>query len=946
MDNRWRQIEELYHAAREQPPEQRADFLHLECGPDHALRSEVESLLIRDSQTGGALDHAAWEGMESLLDAPTPADQTQDESIAAGTLIGPYRIAEVLGSGGMGCVYRADDTRLGRVVAVKVSKMRFSERFEREARAIAALNHPNICQLYDVGPNFLVMEFVDGAPVTVGYGIRRTISIAVQIAEGLASAHAGGVTHRDLKPDNILLTRADQVKIVDFGLAKVTDPRGAVASVQPGALRTEPGMIMGTVDYMSPEQVRGQEADHRSDIFSLGQIVYEMLTGRRAFTGETLPDVMSAILRHEAPALPESVPALLRQIVSRCLEKDPANRFQSAKDLAFALANFNYEAAPAAAAEEAEPLHTAPIEAVRRFRAPAAVALAIAVTAAVAALAIASQPGPLDTAGFRFTPVAVDARDAHHPAWSPDGRSLAYFERAGTTRRIVIRDLYRGTPPLPLIQVRDDRSLLSWSPDGERIYYLEPGEGVFSISRAGGQPKIVLASPRESRSTYDLPVLSPDGKTLALLVTNRSQSEPVTRVAFSSPPGAEPKPVGDALPCCGSSIAWTADSKQILVSNHNPVGDSIFSLTVDGRRRLLQQIPGAGPFGVELSAIANGRHIVASRITGDDAFGLALIDGEDGDLQRLLPSHTPITSPSVSRDGSRLAYTSRNVYAQAYEIPLTGGAPLPLAPSSLSQFGVAFSPRGAEFSYTRFGQLILHSRNTLEERVLVSSEDFPSSLYKPDLLWPTFSRAGDRIMFTCVGCEKDLSLWVVPVSGGSPARVAGDGNGGISVSWSPDGAQIVYVRQSLSGLSETAKLRLGSGDKPERIAEDPCMPSWSPAGDWILCSGRTNKLISPDGSQVRELGETSGGAAWSNDGKSIYNVRRAADRMIIEQLDPATGKRETLTQCPIDGPCPGGQMSVSADGKSIAFTALAGDGDIWILDGFQPPRTLWERLWP
>jgi Tol biopolymer transport system component len=266
--------------------------------------------------------------------------------------------------------------------------------------------------------------------------------------------------------------------------------------------------------------------------------------------------------------------------------------------------------------------------------------------------------------------------------------------------------------------------------------------------------------------------------------------------------------------------------------------------------------------------------------------------------------------------------------------------------SNLSQYGVAFSPRRNEFAFTRFGQLVVHDRSVSEERVLVSSQDFPDALYRPDLLWPAFSHAGDRIIFTCVGCEKDLSLWVVPAAGGSPAKVAGGGIGGIAASWSPDGAQIVYVRQSVTGYNEPVRLRLGSGDKPEPIATVPCGPSWSPAGDWILCSGRTLKLISIDGSQVRELGEISLGAGWSNDGKLIYSARRAGDRVIVEGLDPITGKSDKLTECPSDGPCPQGMLSVSADGKSIAFTAAAGDGDIWILDGFHAPRTLWERLWP
>lgn len=927
MDNRWEQIEELYHAAREEPPEQRANFLRLRCGSDPALQREVESLLAHDADGRGALDSPAWDGMEDVLDDAIHADEPGDAPLAPGTAIGPYRITELLGAGGMGRVYRADDTRLGRVVAIKVSKTRFSKRFEREARAIAALNHPNICHLYDVGPNFLVMEFVGGAPVTGDGGIGTMIATAVQIAEGLAAAHAAGITHRDLKPDNILLTRSGQVKIVDFGLARVSGP---------GAVQSEPGLIMGTVEYMSPEQIRGEPVDHRSDIFSFGLIVYEMLAGRRAFAGDTNAETMTAILKQDTPELPESVPVLLRQIVLRCLEKDPANRFQSAKDLAFALARSNAGTA------------ALPVKPARRFRNLGVAAAAAAVTAAVAALVFASRPEPLDTSTFRFTPVAVDTKDTHHPAWSPEGGSLAYFERTGTTTRIVVQDVRRGTPPVRLTEVRlaQPPSSLSWSPDGQRIFYAEPGKGVLSVSRAGGQPQLVLSSGKGAKQNCNLPVISPDGKTLSLVC--QDGSPPKVFLAFSSPPGAEPRLAGDPLPPAPVAIAWASDGGRVLVvSRDGAAADSVVSVTRDGRQRLLHRFRGAGPFKIEFSPISGSRFFLATRILGDDAFGLDLLDGDRGSVRRLLASHTPITSVSVSPDGSRIAYSSRAVHNQVYEMPIAGGASRPLVPSNLSLFGVAVSPRRDEFAFTRFGQLIVHDRSASVERVLVFSEDFPEAIYSPQLLWPAYSRAGDRIAFTCVGCEEDISLWVVPADGGRPAKVAGNGDGGISASWSPAGAQIVYSRLQPSDRHQPVKLRLGSSDKPEPLAKEPCMPSWSPAGDWIMCTGATLKLISPDGAQVRELGGRFLGSGWSNDGKQIYTTRRDGGVVILERLDPATGKSEKLTECdPADGPCPVGRLSVSFDGKSIVFTAEAGDADIWILDGFKPPRTLWERLWP
>jgi serine/threonine protein kinase len=245
----------------------------------------------------------------------------------------------------MGEVYRARDTRLGRDVALKILPPEVAQdasrraRFEQEARAVAALNHPNIVAVFDVGDGYMVTELVEGEPLqATDSGLRKTLDIAAQIASGLAAAHAAGIVHRDLKPDNVLVTKDGRAKILDFGLARIRQ-RAAAASGQTETetVKTEPGTVMGTVGYMSPEQVRGLEADHRTDIFSFGVMLHELLAGRRPFQGETSVETMAAILKNEAPDLAESVPTTVRAIVEHCLEKEPADRFQSAKDLGFAL---------------------------------------------------------------------------------------------------------------------------------------------------------------------------------------------------------------------------------------------------------------------------------------------------------------------------------------------------------------------------------------------------------------------------------------------------------------------------------------------------------------------------------------------------------------------------------------------------------------------------------
>src|SRR6266581_3152321 len=283
-------------------------------------------------------------------------------SLATGTRLGPYEILAPIGAGGMGEVYKARDTRLDRIVAIKVSNEQFSERFEREARAVAALNHPHICQLYDVGPNYLVIEFVEGTPIQGPLPLKEAVEYAGQILDALDAAHSKGITHRDLKPANILVTRQG-IKLLDFGLAKQSAPLSETDATLTAAL-TSKGQILGTLQYMSPEQLHGQDADPRSDLFSFGCVLYEMLTGNRAFEGHSAASVIAAILERE-PAPLDAAPPLDR-VVKKCLAKDPDARFQSARDLKTALA-WALEQPPASASAQQS----------RRWWIPAAAALVL-----------------------------------------------------------------------------------------------------------------------------------------------------------------------------------------------------------------------------------------------------------------------------------------------------------------------------------------------------------------------------------------------------------------------------------------------------------------------------------------------------------------------------------------------------------------------------------------
>ena len=338
---RWEQIHDVLEKALELAPGERSAFLNQACSSDPSLRQEVETLLASSDDVRSSF----------LLQFSAPR-----VTLTAGTKLGEYEVKSLLGSGGMGEVYRARDSRLGRDVAIKVLPSFLSadserlRRFEQEARAAAALNHPNILAVYQMGTYegapYLVSELLEGEtlrePMKRGrLSVRRAIDYGVQIARGLAAAHEKGIVHRDLKPENLFVTKDGRVKILDFGLAKLTQPQ---SSSEHSALThtegTEAGVVMGTVGYMSPEQVRGQGADHRADIFAFGAILYEMLAGKRAFQKPTSPETMTAILNEDPPGISEVTPNLppsLQRVVHRCLEKNPEQRFQSASDLAFAL---------------------------------------------------------------------------------------------------------------------------------------------------------------------------------------------------------------------------------------------------------------------------------------------------------------------------------------------------------------------------------------------------------------------------------------------------------------------------------------------------------------------------------------------------------------------------------------------------------------------------------
>ena len=476
-----------------------------------------------------------------------------------GDQLGPYEILSPLGAGGMGEVYRARDKRLGRDVALKILPADVAndpirrQRFELEARAVAALNHPSIVAIYDVGEDYIITELVDGQPLgSAKLALGKTIEVAVQIASGLVAAHDAGIVHRDLKPDNILLTRDGRPKILDFGLAKVQAAPAATDAT--ATMRTEPGAVMGTPGYMSPEQVRGLSADHRSDIFSFGLILYELLSGRRAFRGETSVETMAAILKQEPPDLPETVPAALRQIVSHCLEKEARERFQSARDLRFALSQVGTQSGSYGMVAASPPLGRVWLR-----RALAAVVLVVATAAVTLWL-------ERDVGLPRWSGVLLGGPEmALNPRLSPDGNLLAFkaFDN-GLTQVAVMKPESGNWSVLTHHRDRGAVDQVSWSPDGSLIYYdrtTDVPHGVYSVPVLGGEEHLVVED-------ANLPEALPDGSLLITRLnsggrpllyrfwqeTGRLKEFPLERPLHSAPACARVVPGGSEAITYGTPV--------------------------------------------------------------------------------------------------------------------------------------------------------------------------------------------------------------------------------------------------------------------------------------------------------------------------------------------------------------------------------------------------------
>ena len=845
----------------------------------------------------------------------------------------------------MGEVYRAIDTRLGRDVALKILPENFANnadrraRFEAEARAASCLNHPGIVTVYDVGTEsgsaYLVTEFIDGDNLRKARpeSLRRQLDIAAQVAEALAVAHAAGITHRDLKPENIMVTRDGRAKILDFGLARQAPSADGETLTVP---ITNPGTVLGTVGYMSPEQVRGRTADYRSDIFSLGAVMYELFSGRRAFEGESSADIVSAILKNDPAELETSVPMGVRQIVEHCLEKDPARRFQSAHDLAFALRALSGSASglqamqPQVGGQRRQP----------RWLWPVISASSIVVLLAAGFWRLATEPQLTDMSRYRVRPFAAEDEPERFPSWSPDGKSIAYVVQRKTDHELTTKSL-DGSPPVVLARSTGDQAMfsLSWAPDSSKLYYIQATGPLFGrvlfVAHAGGEPQQVIAGLAFAAA------LSPDGHTLAALMREDSNGQRRRVLMLSSPPGSAGKAIrtfpGWALQ---NRLAWSPDGNKIVVWLQGPqfwVVD-----TRNGGAKSFRS-PESGPIWFNFAWL-DDRRLIVSWPRRDDVVeartDLWTLDTLTGQMTLVFPGTDALTDPTVSPDGTSVAFTIGALDFDLVELPLDGEPVRPLRATAQWEDSVDWSPVAPEFVYVTRDGIRLRSKDGVRDRLIVTPANFQGKTKR--FIAPSFSPDGTRISYTTVEPGR-RTAWISSMSGGAPAPL-GDFTG----SWSPDGKWMAVLTTALT------KARVGSGEKPIVLADQGCgfLPSWSPDGSRILCSANgVLYTISAEGGPPEFLNkEYEPIAVWSRDMRYIYAIRNADNKRQLGRLEWKKGVFQPIVDVPkewrFNTPSFGAvRLSLSPDGKSLATTVTRSTGDIWILEGLQPSPTLWQRLW-
>ena len=866
----------------------------------------------------------------------------------------------------MGEVYRARDTRLGRDVAIKILPSHLSsnsdakERFEREARAISSLNHPNICHLYDVGSqdgvDYLVMECLEGETLASRLlrgrlPLEQLLRSGIEIADALDAAHHRGTVHRDLKPANIFLTTHGEVKVLDFGLAKVAEePEPDMSTRTSPELLTSPGTTVGTVAYMSPEQARGEDLDARTDIFSLGTVLYEMATGKPAFPGKTSAVVFKAIL-DQTPAsislVDSALPTRLEEIVSKMLEKDSDLRYQSASDLRTDLKRLKRDSESGRLAVPAPGGPRAAITKRSWIVAGITATMLVVLVAAATWWYAHRATTQTDLPPITVTPFTSYAGSVCCPSFSPDGNQIAFLWDRGEDKGLdVYVKLIGDTTPLRLTNAPGTIGGLAWSPDGRRIALLRQG-GIFVVSALGGPERrvaethspafasldwspdgkwlalpdketvdgsigISLISPETGErhrlttplnpSVDYLPALSPDGTTLAFARARSVFAQDVFVVPVG---GGEPRQLtflSGHLP----GLAWTPDSKQI-----------IFAISISGE---------AGSHNLWRVAAAGGKP--------ERVGGLGLGDA---------------SSPTVSRHGSRLAYEQRSENVNVWQVRLTSpdkpaGPPVKVISSTRGQSGQQYSPDGRRIVFVsdRGGSAQIWACDP------DGSNPVPLTFLKAgDTGTPHWSPDGRSIVFDSTASGNE-GIYTMSADGGATRPLVVDSHFNAEASFSRDG-HWVYFLSDRSGSPQVWKVSAEGGQPVQVTLHGGRAPMESPDGRFLYYTKiQAFESSSPErdglwqmpvagGEERRVISQAIQEFYWTVARDGIYFVDPDTKPLAtLKRFDLAGGRITTVSSLEKQVYCCNPAVAVSPDGRTILFTQednLA--NDIMVVENFR-----------
>jgi serine/threonine protein kinase/WD40 repeat protein len=857
--DRWRKVEEIYHAALDVDAERRDGLLQEACRGDDEVRREVQSLL-EQSDAG-------------LLNRPLQ--------------LGPYQIVGLLGSGGMGTVYRGRDTRLGRWVAIKISAAPFQSRFEREARAVAALNHPHICTIYDIGANYLVMEYIDGLPLRGPMPVADLLRLAIQIADALASAHRSGIVHRDLKPANLLVAESG-VKILDFGLAKLSSssPGAEASSVTAGVL-TQEGVIVGTAPYMSPEQAGGKPVDERSDIFSFGAVLYEMAAGRRAFPGDNRVEVLSAVLRDDpqaASAIRKEIPKRLDAVIARCLHKDPEQRFQRVEEVKLELEVLaaSYGSGRLASRSDRR----------ARLRRPlltAAAAMGLATVGVVWWLTSSQVP----TSAPVLTRLTSDSGLSVDPAFSVDGKLLAYAsDRAGEGSLDIWVKHVSGGEPVRVTHDSADESEPAFSPDGSQIAFRSErdGGGLYRTSALGaGAPRLIAAQGRR-------PQFSPDGNSIAYWVGHLGSAALTrggSRLFVISLSGGAPRQLQAGFAGAAYPI-WTPDGNHLMFLGNRD-----------------DALPDAESVDWWVSPVEPGPPVRTHSLTATREHNLF------GPLARF-PS--ALSTPAWSPDGGSVVFSARsgdsvNLWRLPFSMKswkptgaperLTFGASSEERPTMVSPAG---SRRIAFASLTE--NLDIWSLPVDENEGTVRGDPQRLTHNAAADLAPELSADGRRMVFLS-GQLSSQEVWIKDLNSGEQRPLTFTGSNKFGPAFSPDGSKVSYGSQESERWNIALVPAIG-GTEETLCRGCGIISTWTPDRRFALCNDRDGRLrrVEVEGGRFSD---------WlSHPAYRLYNPKLSPDGKWLLFSAAATGhSRIVVAPFQEEGAIPEEQWTAVTDGKTF-----------------------------